>query len=93
MTDVERSKYLEAYYSNEADANKQMSLANVAAAIYMLAIWICYLTDFFKKHSITENIFTIPSNLSAFHPDVRRIHPCRSIGRNPYAAVLPWSRS
>ena len=56
MTDVERSKYLEAYYSNEADANKQMSLANAAAAIYMLAIWICYLTDFFKKHSVVTEV-------------------------------------
>ena len=51
MTDIERKKYLEAYYDNEADANKQMSLANAAAAIYMLVIWICYLTDIFKTYS------------------------------------------
>ena len=61
MTDIERKKYLEAYYDNEADANKQMSLANAAAAIYMLAIWIFYLTGFFKTHSditvILINIF------------------------------------
>ena len=49
--DVERQKYLEAYYDNEADANKQMSFANAAAGVYMLAIWICYLTGFFKIHS------------------------------------------
>ena len=49
--DVERQKYLEAYYDNEADANKQMSFANAAAGAYMLAIWICYLTGFFKIHS------------------------------------------
>ena len=51
MTDIERKKYLEAYYDNEADANKQMSFANSAAAIYMLAIWICYLTRAFKVYS------------------------------------------
>ena len=56
MTDVERQKYLEAYYDNEADANKQMSFANAAAAVYMLAIWICYLTRFFKFHSTTTEI-------------------------------------
>lgn len=47
----DREKYLEAYYDNEADANKQMSIANAAAAIYMLVIWIFYLTGFFKTHS------------------------------------------
>ena len=61
MANIERQKYLEAYYDNEADANKQMSLANAAAAIYMLAIWICYLTGFFKTHSnvtvVLINIF------------------------------------
>ena len=61
MADLERQKYLEAYYDNEADANKQMSIANAAAAIYMLAIWIFYLTGFFKTHSeitvILINIF------------------------------------
>ncbi len=51
MDNNERKKYLEAYYDNEADANKQMSFANAAAAVYMLAIWICYLTGFFKIHS------------------------------------------
>ena len=60
MTEQERAKYLEAYYDNEADANKQMSLANAAAAIYMLAIWICYLTDIFKIHSdITRVLINI----------------------------------
>ncbi len=60
MTEQERAKYLEAYYDNEADANKEMSLANAAAAIYMLAIWICYLTDIFKIHSdITRILINI----------------------------------
>ena len=51
MTDFERNKYLEAYYNNEADANKQMSIANAAAGIYMTVLWIFYLTGFFKIHS------------------------------------------
>ena len=61
MADLERQKYLEAYYDNEADANKQMSFANAAAAVYMLVIWIFYLTSFFKYHSfitfILINVF------------------------------------
>ena len=56
MTDLERKRYLEAYYDNEADANKQMSLANAAAAIYMLAIWVCYLADFFHAYNIVTKI-------------------------------------
>ena len=64
MTDIERKKYLEAYYDNEADANRQMSFANSAAAIYMLAIWVFYLVGFFKVYSTTTliliNIFFPP---------------------------------
>ena len=56
MNDEERKKYLEAYYDNEADANKQMSLANAAAAIYMVVIWIFYLTGFFKISSDVTRI-------------------------------------
>ena len=47
MTEFERNRYLEAYYENEADANKQMSIANVFGAGLILAVWICYLTGFF----------------------------------------------
>ena len=56
MTEVERNKYLEAYYNNEADANKQMSFANAFAAVYMLGIWIFYLTGIFKIHSDVTRI-------------------------------------
>ena len=56
MADADRQKYLEAYYDNEADANKQMSLANAAAAIYMLVIWILYLSNRFVTHSDTTKI-------------------------------------
>lgn len=72
MTEFERNKYLEAYYDNEADANKQMSIANAAAAVYMLAIWIFYLTGFFKTHSnvtiILINIFFPLGILTLFTP-------------------------
>ena len=51
MTDFDRKRYNEAYYDNEADANKQMSFANAAAAVYMLVIWIFYLTGFFHHNS------------------------------------------
>ena len=61
MSEHERNKYLEAYYDNEADANKNMSFANAAAGLYMFVIWIFYLTGFFKIHSDTTlvliNIF------------------------------------
>ena len=72
MTDIERKKYLEAYYDNEADANKQMSLANSAAAVYMFAIWICYLVGFFKTYSIATlvliNVFFPIGILVLFSP-------------------------
>lgn len=51
MNNEEREKYLRAYYDNEADANKHMSFANAIAAIYMIGIWIFYLTGIFKIHS------------------------------------------
>ena len=47
MTEFERNKYLEAYYENEADANKQMSIANTLGAALILAVWIAYLTGAF----------------------------------------------
>ena len=47
MTEFERNRYLEAYYDNEADANKQMSFANAFGALLLLAIWVCYLTGAF----------------------------------------------
>ena len=53
MSEKERNVYLEAYYNNEADANKNMSFANAAAGIYMLVLWIFYLTGFFKISSIS----------------------------------------
>lgn len=60
MADDERSKYLEAYYNNEADANKHMSFANAAAGIYMAVLWVFYLTNFFKIHTeVTKLLINI----------------------------------
>ena len=47
MTEFERNKYLEAYYENEADANKQMGIANAFGGILLLIVWILYLTGAF----------------------------------------------
>ena len=72
MSEKERNVYLEAYYNNEADANKNMSFANAAAGIYMLVLWVFYLTGFFKIHSDTTliliNIFFPVSILVLLSP-------------------------
>ena len=47
MTEFERNKYLEAYYDNEADANRQMGFANAFGGVLLLAVWICYMTGAF----------------------------------------------
>lgn len=40
-------KYQQAYYDNEADANKHMSYVNGAAGVLAVIIWILYLTRVF----------------------------------------------
>ena len=47
MTEFERNKYLEAYYENEADANRQMGFANFFGGVLILVVWILYLTGAF----------------------------------------------
>ena len=47
MTEFERNRYLEAYYENEADANKQMGIANAFGGVLLLVVWILYLTGIF----------------------------------------------
>ena len=60
MSEHERNKYLEAYYNNEADANRNMGFANAVGAVYLLAIWIFYLTGFFKIHSgVTQILINV----------------------------------
>ena len=61
----EVNKYIEAYYDNEADANKQMIFANVFAGIVLALIWIMYLTKVFPLTNNTlllVNIF-FPINI------------------------------
>ena len=48
MSPAERNRMLEAYYDNEADANKHMSFAIAFAAGLMFVIWMFYVTGFFK---------------------------------------------
>ena len=55
----EVNKYLEAYYDNEADANKQMIIANAFAGVVLLIIWILYLTGFFPLATNTFNLVNI----------------------------------
>ena len=47
MTEFEKNKYLEAYYNNEADANRKMGFANAIGGALIIGIWICYLTGLF----------------------------------------------
>ena len=56
QVDIERKKYQQAYYANEADANKRMSFANALGSIYMIVIWILYLTVFKIKYTIIKKI-------------------------------------
>ena len=61
MSEHERNKYLEAYYNNEADANRNMGFANAVGAGYLLIIWIFYLTRFFK---VTTGVTEVLINIS-----------------------------
>ena len=56
MDNIERNKYLKAYYENESDANKRMSFANGAAGIVLFIIWMLYLTKVFPVH---QNIYLL----------------------------------
>ena len=56
MTKEERNRYLEAYYENEADANKQMCFVNAFTGLMMTIIWILYLT---KAFQISEHMYLI----------------------------------
>ena len=49
-------QYQQAYYDNEADANKQMSFVNGAAGLLAIIIWVLYLLK----------IFTIPDHFFMF---------------------------
>ena len=56
MKKREKIAYQQAYYDNEADANKYMSYVNGAAGILAIVIWVLYLTK----------VFTIPDHFYVF---------------------------
>lgn len=49
---IKNKQYQSAYYTNEADANKQMSYVNSAAGVLAIVIWLLYVT----------RVFTIPDH-------------------------------
>lgn len=65
MAEVDKV-FQEAYFDNEADANKYMSYVNAATAIISLVLWIMYLTK----------VFTIPDH---FLPFVLILFPVASL--------------
>lgn len=66
MAKKNKKEYQQAYYDNEADANKQMSFVNAAAGVLALVIWVLYLTK----------VFTIPDE---FLPVVLILFPAAAI--------------
>ena len=56
LTKEKERKFHDAYYENEADANRHMSFVNGAAGVLSLIIWICYLTGIFE---ITKEFFLL----------------------------------
>lgn len=53
MDESNTSAYLEAYYQNERDANRQMSYACAFIAIVLTAVLIGYITQLFKATELT----------------------------------------
>ena len=66
MAKKKQKEYQQAYYDNEADANRQMSFVNAAAGVLALVIWVLYLTK----------VFTIPDE---FLPVVLTLFPAAAI--------------
>ena len=66
MSNRKKQEYQQAYYDNEADANKSMSYVNAAAGILALVMWVLYLT----------NVFTIPQQ---FFPVICVLFPTAAV--------------
>ena len=63
MSGEERNKYLEAYYENEANANKHMSYALLFTAVLLAIIWIGYFVGLFN---VTPTTLVITHIVIAF---------------------------
>ena len=59
MEKIISDEYLEAYYQNEHDANKHMSIALAFTAILLSVIWVLYLTPLFDVSETTKRIMLI----------------------------------
>ena len=57
--EVDRQKYIDAYYENEYDANRRMSFALLFAAALLTIIFIGYITDLFTVSKQSKVITTI----------------------------------
>ena len=66
MSNRKKQEYQQAYYDNEADANKSMSYVNAAAGVLALIMWVLYLT----------NVFTIPRQ---FFPVICVLFPAAAV--------------
>ena len=53
---IKEKKFRDAYYENEADANRHLSYVNGAAGVLAIIIWICYITGVFE---ITKEFFLL----------------------------------
>lgn len=59
MENTEREKYLKAYYENEANANKHMSIATGFSGIVLFMVWFGYFFRFFAVHEVTRLVILI----------------------------------
>ena len=65
MTEIERNKFSEHYYDNEADANRKMAFATAIGGILVVAIWICYLSGAFYASPWIKPLINVIFPLSA----------------------------
>ena len=59
MAERDKTKYLEAYYQNEYDANKQMAFALAFSAVLIGIIWLCFLFGLFSLTTNTRILIDI----------------------------------
>ena len=64
--EVDRQKYMDAYYKNEYDANKQMAFALLFSAILLTIIWLCFLVGLFNVTKETRILMDIVFPINIF---------------------------